>query len=144
MENEQQLFSYFFFITTSTVVVNDPAFRRKTLLTPARPPLGVTESATDGVVFTTVTTSARKYGSYEPPDPGCVCAARGRRCRMCLCGCRRKARRMQDVRYIACCISVTILYCKRQIGIRNVPIHIHCNSAAIVRGLGLGLGLGLV
>jgi hypothetical protein len=33
MENEQQL-SYFFIIT----VVNDPAFRRKSLLTPARPP----------------------------------------------------------------------------------------------------------
>ena len=68
MENEQQLFSYFI------TVVNDPAFRRKTLLTPARPPLGVTESATDGVVFTTVTTSARKYGSYEPPDPERVCS----------------------------------------------------------------------
>jgi hypothetical protein len=37
---------YIFFIA----VVNDPAFRRKTLLTLARPPLGVTESATDGVV----------------------------------------------------------------------------------------------
>ena len=64
MKNEQQHFPIFFI-----TVVNDPAFRRKTLLTPARPPLGVTESATDGVVFTTVTTSARKYGSYEPPDP---------------------------------------------------------------------------
>jgi hypothetical protein len=59
-------FPIIFFIT----VVNDPAFRRKTLLAPAHPPLGVTESTTDGVVFTAVTMSARKYGSYEPPDPG--------------------------------------------------------------------------
>ena len=43
--------------------------RPKTLLTPARPPLGVTVITTDGIVFTKVTTSARKYDSYEPPDP---------------------------------------------------------------------------
>ena len=58
-----------------SVVVNDPAFRRKTLLTPARPPLGVTESAADGVVFMKVSMSARKYGSYEPPDPA-ICYTR--------------------------------------------------------------------
>jgi hypothetical protein len=45
-------------------------FQRKTLLTPARPPLGVTVITTDGIVFTKVTMSARKYDSYEPPDPG--------------------------------------------------------------------------
>ena len=48
----------------------DPTLRRNILLTSARPPLGVTVSTTNVVVFTKVTTSARKYDSYEPPDPG--------------------------------------------------------------------------
>ena len=58
---------YYFYYNT---VINDLAFRRKTLLALARLPLGVTENTIDGVVFTKVTTSARKYDSYEPPDPG--------------------------------------------------------------------------
>ena len=51
----------------------DPALRRNILLTSARPPLGVTVSTTDVVVFTKVTMSARKYGSYEPCDSGLGC-----------------------------------------------------------------------
>ena len=35
--------------------INDLTFRRETLLTPAHPPLGVTENTTD---------------SYEPPESG--------------------------------------------------------------------------
>ena len=58
---------YYFYYNA---VINDLAFWRETLLTPARPPLGVTENTTDGVVFTKVTTSARKCDTYEPPDPG--------------------------------------------------------------------------
>ena len=60
-----------YFYQYNSVINNDRAFRRKkTLLTPARSPLGVTVNTADGVVFTKVTTGARKYDSYEPPDPG--------------------------------------------------------------------------